>query len=37
MLIDDESTNFAEAVRQKIVAFNQVQWRELSRKSLGLK
>lgn len=36
-LIDDESTDFAEAVRQKIVAFNQVQWQGLSRKNLGLK
>lgn len=37
LLIDDESTDFAEAVRQKIVAFNQVQWQGLSRKNLGLK
>ena len=36
-LINDESTEFADAVKQKIVEFNQVQWQELSRKNLGLK
>ncbi|MBW3528809.1 GNAT family N-acetyltransferase [Shewanella sp. NKUCC05_KAH] len=36
-LINDESTEFADAVKQKIVEFNQVQWQGLSRKNLGLK
>lgn len=31
-LINDESTEFADAVKQKIVEFNQVQWQGLSRK-----
>ncbi|MCL1086075.1 GNAT family N-acetyltransferase [Shewanella glacialipiscicola] len=36
-LINDESTEFADAVKQKIVEFNQVQWQGLSRKNIGLK
>ncbi|MGI2137761.1 GNAT family N-acetyltransferase [Shewanella baltica] len=36
-LINDESTEFADAVKQKIVEFNQTQWQGLSRKNLGLK
>lgn len=36
-LINDESTEFADAIKQKIVEFNQVQWQGLSRKNLGLK
>ena len=37
MIIDDESANFAEAVKQKIVEFNQTHWRSLKRQNLGLK
>lgn len=37
MLIDDESTDFAEAAGQKIMVLNPVQWQGLSRKNLGLK
>ncbi|SIQ79846.1 Acetyltransferase (GNAT) family protein [Shewanella morhuae] len=36
-LINDESTEFADAVKQKIVEFNQAQWQGLCRKNLGLK
>ncbi|MEI8600948.1 GNAT family N-acetyltransferase [Shewanella baltica] len=36
-LINDESTEFADAVKQKIVEFNQAQWQGLNRKNLGLK
>ncbi|MDR6963924.1 GNAT family N-acetyltransferase [Shewanella putrefaciens] len=35
--IDDESADFAEAIKQKIVEFNQAHWQGLSRKNLGLK
>ncbi|AVT48371.1 GNAT family N-acetyltransferase [Shewanella baltica] len=36
-LINDESTEFADAIKQKIIEFNQAQWQGLSRKNLGLK
>ncbi|MFG0455605.1 GNAT family N-acetyltransferase [Shewanella mangrovisoli] len=37
MIIDDESAEFADAVKQKIVEFNQLHWQTLKRQNLGLK